>query len=92
MLDSREVLSHCDLQGKRNVRVRLDRAIASLSWSDRFPDAKVQHIVSSRLDHCPIFLNLERGPRLQKGQRLFWYEIMWEREESLLGEIQDAWQ
>jgi hypothetical protein len=50
MLDFREVLSHCDLhdvgfirlpwtydnnkKGERNIRVRLDRVVASPSWSD----------------------------------------------------------
>jgi hypothetical protein len=70
----------------------LDRVVASPSWSDWFPDAKVQLIVSSRLDHCPIFLNLECEPRPKKGQRLFRYEIMWEREETLPSEIQDSWE
>jgi hypothetical protein len=76
MLDFREVLSQCDLRdlgfyglpwtynkkqkGERNVQVRLDRAVASPSWSNWFPDAKVQHIISARSDHCPVFLNLEK--------------------------------
>jgi hypothetical protein len=63
ILDFREVLSHCDLhdvgffglswtydnkqQGESNVRVRLDRVLASPTWSDWFSDVKVQHIVSS---------------------------------------------
>jgi hypothetical protein len=32
--------------GGNNVRVRLDRAVASLSWSKWFPDAKLQHLLS----------------------------------------------
>jgi exonuclease III len=95
MLDFKEVLSHCDLhdigfiglprtynnnkKGERNVTVRLDRAVALPRWSDWFLNAKVQHIVSSRSDHCPIFLNLEKEVSMQRGYRLFWYEIMWER-------------
>ena len=55
MKDFRDVLSPCDLhdlgfsgvpwtynnkqEGERNVRVRLDRAVASPSWSDLFSDA-----------------------------------------------------
>jgi exonuclease III len=74
MMDFHEILSHCNLHdigfrglpwtyenkqsSPRNVRVRLDRAVASPSWSTWFPEAKLQHIVSSRSDHCPIYLDL----------------------------------
>jgi hypothetical protein len=53
MLDFREVLSLCDLHdqgfigapwtfdnkqsGRRNVKVRIDRAVASLEWSNIYP-------------------------------------------------------
>jgi hypothetical protein len=103
MLEFREVLSQCDLhdtgfsglswtydnkqKGDRNVRVRLDRAVASPNWSLWFPDSKVQHLVSSRSDHCPIFLNLEHDQIGRPTRRTPRYEIKWEREDSLPGEI-----
>lgn len=75
MLDFREVLSYCDLHdlsftgvpwtydnkqdGDRNVKVRLDRVVASPSWSSWFPDARLQHLTSSRSDHCPILWERE---------------------------------
>jgi hypothetical protein len=101
-------LDHCDVHdlgftgvpwtfdnkqwGDRIVRVRLDRAVASLSWSDWFKDAHVRHLVTSRFDHLPILLELEhnRGPGRQN--RIAHYEIMWEREESLPDEIRRAWE
>jgi hypothetical protein len=102
-----EILAHCDLhdlglsslpwtydnmqKGSKNVRVRLDRAVASLEWTQLFPSAWVQHIVSSRSDHCPILLELDKGVS-NKVCRIFRYEIMWEREESLHGEIAMAWE
>jgi exonuclease III len=46
---------------ERNVKVRLDRVVASPSWSAWFPDAKVQHVVTSRYDHFPIFRKAELG-------------------------------
>ena len=65
MMDFREVPSQCDLhdlgflglpwtysnkqEGERNVRVRLDRAVASPSWTDLFSDAQVVHLV-----WCPL--------------------------------------
>jgi hypothetical protein len=67
MMDFREVLSHCDLhdigfigtpwtfdnkqKGERNVKVRLDRAVASPAWSAMFPEHRLRHIPSSRSDH-----------------------------------------
>jgi endonuclease/exonuclease/phosphatase family metal-dependent hydrolase len=74
MADFREVLSQCDIfdlgftgplwtfdnkqKGDRNVKVRLDRACASSSWSAWFPEARLIHLTSSRSDHVPILLEL----------------------------------
>jgi hypothetical protein len=52
---------------------------------------EVQHVVSSRLDHSPILLELECDPSAKITQT-FIYEIMWEREESLVEVIANAWQ
>lgn len=57
-----DILSHCNLfdlrfvgipwiynnnqEGKRNVRVRLDRAVECPSWSSMFPQCQVSHIIS----------------------------------------------
>jgi hypothetical protein len=107
MLDFREVLSHCDLydigftgtpwtydnkqQGDRNVKVRLDRAVASPSWSALFPRMRLRHLSSSRSDHCPLLLaaDMEDGSRL--GRPIRRYEVMWEREPSLPAAVEEAW-
>jgi hypothetical protein len=60
----------------KNVRVQLDHAVASPSWSDWFPQAVVKHIASSRSYHSPILLELERGNRLNRTQRIPRYEVM----------------
>jgi hypothetical protein len=70
MVEFRKALAYCNLfdlgykgvpwtynnkkVGHDNVRVRLDRAVASPSWSNLFPQATVEHLVSSRSGHCPI--------------------------------------
>jgi hypothetical protein len=109
MLDFREVLSFCDLNdlefsglswtydnkqlGDRNVRVRLDRVVASSSWSNWFLNAKVQHLISSSSDHCYVFLSIEQQDHTPcQAKCIMRYEIMWEREESLAGEIKKAWE
>jgi exonuclease III len=74
MRDFRDTLEYCNLHdlgyvgcpwtfdnnqsGRKNVRVRLDRAVACPSWSQLYPQATVQHLVSSRSDHCPIVISL----------------------------------
>jgi hypothetical protein len=108
MLDFREVLSHYDLHdlgfsgtpwmndnkqnGERNVKVHLDRVVASPQWSIWFPNAMVKHIVTSRSDHCPILLSLEAQEPQGRSQGVARYEIMWEREASLSEEINKSWE
>jgi hypothetical protein len=76
--------------GDRNVRVQLDRAVATPDWSQCFPGAQVQHVVAATSDHCHIIMEIEKvtAPR---SQCCFRYELMWEREVSLPEEIKGAW-
>jgi hypothetical protein len=79
-------------KGRNNVRVRLDRAVACPGWTDAFPHAQLKHLISSRSDHCPILLNCNTDIRQGKNKRnTTRYEMMWEREESLVEEINIAW-
>jgi endonuclease/exonuclease/phosphatase family metal-dependent hydrolase len=77
MLDFREVLSHYDLhdlgftgaswtfdnkqKGDRNVKVRIDWAVATPAWSTLYLEHRLSHLVSSRSDHIPILLSVERA-------------------------------
>jgi hypothetical protein len=56
-----------------------------------FPHAEVNHLVSSRSDHCPLLVNLEKNSHLLKAPKLPRYEIMWERDINLTNEISLAW-
>jgi hypothetical protein len=96
MNDFRDTLSFCNLHDigfswERNVKVRLDRAVASLCWTNEFRGIKLQHVVSSRSDHCPIFLSLDGERRHRPARHIFRYEVMWEREASLTEEIRAGW-
>jgi hypothetical protein len=77
--------------GDRNVQVRLDRAMASSSWSDWFSGAQVHHLITGKSDHLPILLEFERETGPGQQGRIARYEIMWERESSLTDEIYSAW-
>jgi hypothetical protein len=108
MMDFRETLSYCDLhdlgfngtpwtydnkrQGKENVKVRLDRVVASPSWSDIYPQSNVSHLTSSRSDHCPILLKLFQDNDSPRTNCALRYEACWESEESLAEEIKVAWE
>jgi hypothetical protein len=102
----REVLYDCDLtdlgfsgipytydnkrQGRANVHVRLDRAVACPAWRDMFADSGVQHLVSPVSDHCPILVQIEREVRVPQRRPRRQYEIMWERESALSEVVANA--
>ena len=107
MADFWEVLSICDLhdigfsgtpwtydnkqKGDRNVKVRLDRAVASPTWSSLFPNMCLRHIPSSRSDHCPILLGVEQPTKNRPARLIRRYEIVWERDPSLEATVEEAW-
>jgi hypothetical protein len=107
MRDFRETLSFCDLydigfvgtpwtwdnkqKGERNVKVRLDRAVASPSWSAYFPDFRLRHISSSRSDHTPLLLSVEQAQNCRLDRPIRRYEVAWEREPSLSAAVEEAW-
>jgi hypothetical protein len=77
--------------GVANVRVRLDRVVANPEWSNLFSDAKVQHVVLSRSDHYPLLIELRKDKWNRRGPKLFRYDVMWEREDSLPEVIKREW-
>ncbi|XP_071674251.1 uncharacterized protein [Lolium perenne] len=107
MMDFREVLSHCDLhdigfagtpwtydnkkKGDRNVKVRLDRAFATPSWSACFHLMRLRHLTSSRSDHYPLLLAADVADGSRPLRPIRRYEIMWEREPSLPAAVEEAW-
>jgi exonuclease III len=107
MINFREALADCELTdlgfsgrpytydngraGDSNVKVRLDRDVADPNWRDLFGNVKVLHLVSSRSDHCPILVEVVKEYWEHQNQRIFRYDIMWERLDSLAGEIKKAW-
>jgi hypothetical protein len=108
MADFREMLDFCELRdvgfsgvpwtydnnkaGSRNVKVRLDRGVASQEWLNHFFDAAVTHLMSPCSDHCPLLLRVQKEEVLPRGGKQSYYEIMWEREASLGEEIHQVWE
>ncbi|XP_019160483.1 PREDICTED: uncharacterized protein LOC109157057 [Ipomoea nil] len=42
---------------------RLDRALCTVEWRQRFPDASVQHLPRICSDHAPLLIRLDTGSR-----------------------------
>jgi hypothetical protein len=107
MEDFRYPLAFCDLhdlgfcglsfmwdngrEGGTNVHVRLDRVIADTAWRDVFNVAKEHHLISSRLDHCLVLIETRQDVWDKRGQRIFKYQLMWERTKNLVTEIRKLW-
>lgn len=44
-------------RSKNNICERLDRGLATVEWSQIFPNFSVNHLSHSFLDHFPLFIN-----------------------------------
>ncbi|XP_073360443.1 uncharacterized protein [Aegilops tauschii subsp. strangulata] len=74
-------------------RVRLDRALASPTWSAMFPFATLEHLTAAKSDHSPILLSTELDTSEVRLvlRKPFRYECMWEREPSFKTQIEQMW-
>jgi hypothetical protein len=72
-------------QGTDNVKVRLDRGLATSAFLSMFRDVKVWHVQTIESNHCSLVLECSnRQPRRRWGRRSFRYENMWCRDPSYL--------
>lgn len=57
---------------------RLDCALASTLWRDRFPSATVNHLLWTGSDHLPVLLNMANSiPATVQGYKQFDFEAIW---------------
>ena len=81
--------------GGAYCRVRLDRALATTDWINRFPEATLCHLTAAASDHSPIVLSWRRQHGRPKGKRskgLFRYELMWESHDNFSSALSQSWQ
>lgn len=102
----RECLSRCGLHdlgfvgqrytwcngrfGEQRTKLRLDRMVASESWSEKFPEARVHHFATSISDHCLLTLFLYRRQPHKPVRKRFFFEAMWTREGGCREVIEEA--
>ncbi|KAL0412200.1 UNVERIFIED_CONTAM: putative mitochondrial protein, partial [Sesamum latifolium] len=77
----------------KTINARLDRAVATPDWRLRFPHACVTHLLRRGSDHCPLLLQLEPGPNVdRKGpKKFFQFEAMWSRASDCEDVIRKFW-
>lgn len=59
-----------------NIQERLDRGVANTSWIFMFPEVRVEHLVHSFSDYCPIFVNTNKEEKWEKMNK-FKFEAWW---------------
>ena len=68
---------------------RLNRAMSTTDWVERFPATKVHSLVCGQSDHSPIVI-LPKGI-LVKSQRLWRFEQFWLEQEGCHDTVAQSW-
>ena len=108
MDEFREVLEQCALSdlgflgypytwnnkrpGSANTKERLDRAVATLEWRNKFPKSTVTHLSSHTSDHLPIILQTKTSKYcLSRSNMGFKFEEAWLLWEDCEAVVQEGW-
>lgn len=107
MAEFRNMLSLCELKdmgfqgtpltwcnnrgGSDRIYECLDRCVATLDWIGLFPKAIVKHDSVANSNHIPIWLDIEGGRVLSKGNKLFRFETMWLDDNACKEIVDDVW-
>ncbi|EAZ07996.1 hypothetical protein OsI_30258 [Oryza sativa Indica Group] len=78
-------------EGRGNVKVCLDRALADDGWRGLFSTAQVFHLSSPRSDHCPIPVKFYSEDLRRNFAKCVHYEIYWERDPAISEVIAESW-
>ncbi|CAM8982799.1 unnamed protein product [Rhodiola kirilowii] len=74
----------------KEVKARLDRAVANKAWRDLFNKAIVKHGFANSSDHIPVVLMLKGGSNT--GHRSFQrFESMWVRHADFKNVVRRSW-
>lgn len=79
-------------QDDDNVKVRLDRGLATPAFLSLFKNVKVWHVQTTESDHCCLVLECSKNfARRRRGRRSFRYENMWRRDPTYTQNVEMAW-
>ncbi|XP_073367527.1 uncharacterized protein [Aegilops tauschii subsp. strangulata] len=79
---------------KYYIKERLDRAVASREWCNRFPTYTVLNGDPRHSDHRPVTIQIEakmKIPRAVNGRNFFRFEARWLDEEECEVIVNNAW-
>ncbi|XP_075645895.1 uncharacterized protein LOC142617056 [Castanea sativa] len=82
----------CQQSDRTQIRERLDRAVATVDWVIKSPQAKLFHRTSSASDHNPLVLNLIRKKLKPVQTKIFRFEAMWLKDSSCEDVVNSAWE
>lgn len=79
-------------EGGHNVKVRLDRGLATCDFMDIFREVRVTHVQTTESDHCALLIECSKGRQWRRKRRQFKYENMWRRDPTYVATVQEAWE
>lgn len=72
--------------------IRLDRGVATTSWTQLFPSVRIHHIAGSMSDHYPLWVcSDDENRRFYKKGRPFHFKAVWMKDERCEDVIKNAW-
>ena len=72
--------------------IRLDRGVATATYTQLFPLVRVHHIAGSLLGHCPLWIcSDDENVKFYKKGRPFHFEAVWMKDKRCKGMIKKAW-
>ncbi|OMO64639.1 reverse transcriptase [Corchorus capsularis] len=71
---------------------RLDRALITNSWLERFSHSTEKHVISNVSDHLPLVISIQEQPTVQwRGPKPFRFESMWCTPDGFEQVVREAW-
>ena len=76
------------------MKIRLDQALATNGWKQKYQEAEVHLILASSLDHSMRALWINKNGRAQprSHHKLFHFEAMWLKDPRCDEVVIDSWQ
>ncbi|XP_073051345.1 uncharacterized protein [Primulina eburnea] len=72
----------------KTIWKRLDRVFVSVDWGDHFHSIRVEHLIRTVSDHCPLFVSV---PIFASGPSSFRFQSMWLRHHGFLQTVRLNW-
>ena len=75
-----------------HLKIRLDRALATTTWRQKFSEAVVQYLSTFASNHSMLSLCINGKAPLKFKQKIFLFEILWVKDPRCDEVINESWQ